>query len=127
MIMFETISDIHPVGQGSHKDRTAGQFAKIIVGKQTYRSVKYKWHGGEKPCRQSTFGAQRLDFELERAALTHEGREPGEHLCEIAAGLALHADGGDQEQEVILADPAMQIGDSGGHVLTESDFLGSDG
>src|SRR5271154_6757607 len=103
MITLETMTDI----ERGNKQRAIGQFAKIVPGKQSNDAVKYKWHGGKKPCRQPPFGAQRLDLELQRAALTHEGRKPSEHLGQIAAGLALHADGGDEEQQIVLADAAM--------------------
>src|ERR1700691_2075221 len=84
------------VNQGWDQGRTAGEFSKIVPRKQPDGAIEDEGHGGEKPCRQSPFGAQRLDFELKRAALAHEGREPGEHFRQIAAGLALHADGGDK-------------------------------
>lgn len=71
--------------------------------------------------------AERLDFELERTALTHEGRKSGEDFRQIAASLALHADGGDQEQQIILSDAAMQIGDGCRDVLAERNFLSGHG
>ena len=63
-----------------------------------------------------------LTLSSKRAALAHEGREAGEHFREVAAGLALHAHGGDQEQQIILADPAMQVDDGGRYVLAERRF-----
>src|ERR1700728_611463 len=70
----------HPsVDQSRHKGRTAGQLGKIVLRKQSNSAVKDEGHGGEKPCGQPPFGAERLNFELKRAALAHEGREPGEH------------------------------------------------
>src|SRR5262249_10957571 len=46
-----------------------------------------------------------------------------EHFGEIAASLALHADGGDQEQEIVLADAPVQVDDGCRHILTKHDFL----
>ena len=118
----------HPsVNQRRDKGRTAGQLGKIVLRKQPNGAIKDEGHGGEKPCRQSPFSAQRLDFELKRAALAHEGREPGKHFGQIAAGLALHADGGDEEQQIILADAAMQVDDGGRDILAERNFLGGHG
>ena len=74
-----------------------------------------------------SFSAQRFDFELKRAALAHEGREAGEHFRQIAASLALHADGGDEEQQIILADTTVQVDDGCRDILTEGNFLGGHG
>src|ERR1700677_2643694 len=70
----------HPsINQGGDKGRTAGEFGKIVLRKQANGAIEDEGHGGEKPRRQTPFGAQRFDLELERAALAHERREPSKH------------------------------------------------
>src|ERR1700722_18040177 len=115
------------VDQSRHEGRAAGQLGKVVLRKQPNGAIEDEGHGGEKPCRQSPFRAQRLDLELKRAALAHEGRKPGEHFGQIAASLALHADGGDEEQQIILADTTMQVHDGCRDVLTKRYFLSRHG
>ena len=50
-----------------------------------------------------------------------------EHFRQIAASLTLHADGGDQEQQIVLADATMQIDDGRRDILAKRNFLGGDG
>src|SRR3984957_15540737 len=115
------------VDQSRHEGRTADQLGKVVLRKQPNGAIEDEGHGGEKPCRQSPFRAQRLDLELKRAPLAHEGRKPGEHFGQIAASLALHADGGDEEQQIILADTTMQVHDGCRDVLTKRNFLSRHG
>src|SRR3984957_13696444 len=70
------------VNERRDESPAAGQFAKIVPRKQSNRAIEDERHGGEKPRRQSPFGAQRLDLELQGAALAHEGREAREHRSE---------------------------------------------
>ncbi len=75
--------------------------------------------------RPSALSALTLSWSVLRWRMSVASRR--EHFREIAASLALHADGGDEEQQIILADPTMQIDDGRRDILAERNFLGGYG